>query len=103
MTQLAGASVVAATAGHVQQYLLSAENSSATIGPYDSGTILGTVPPGQPGLKLVNGTIQKNTVLSVDSTPGNVGNALLANQNGQNYVTNPFTQAAGLSLGPEHE
>jgi hypothetical protein len=102
MAQLAGASIVARTDGAVAQYQLSGEES-ATIGPYDSGTILGTVPPGKAGLKLINGTIQNATTLTASAAAGKVGNALLANQNGQGYTTDPFTQSAGLSLSPEHE
>ena len=99
MSQLAGASIAARTTGKVAQYGVD----SANVGPYDSGTILGTVPPGQTGKKLINGTIQNATDLTCDSTAGKVGNALLANQNGQGYTTDPQTLDAGLSLAPQHE
>lgn len=103
MSQLAGASIAARTTGAVKQYQLNATNSSATVTPYDSGSIIGHVQPGGSGEKLVSGVIQTATDLTADSTAGKVGNALLANQNGQNYSTDPFTADAGLSLAPQHE
>ena len=42
----------------------------------DSGSILGTVPPGQLGLKLVDGTQQSATTMLCDATAGQLGNAL---------------------------
>src|SRR5208337_656527 len=69
------------TQGVVKQYQLSGTGSSAatleTITPYDSGTILGTVPPGKAGLKLVDGTVQRASQLLADGTAGVVGNALV--------------------------
>lgn len=56
-----------------QNYALAA-TQSATITPYDSGTILGTVPPGQVGLKLIDGTQQSATTAAADGTVGNDGN-----------------------------
>lgn len=99
MSQLAGASIAARTTGKVAQYGVD----SANVGPYDSGNITGHVQPGGSGEKLVSGVIQNATDLTVDGTAGNVGNALLSNQNGQSYTTDPFTAAAGLSLAPSHE
>ena len=57
-----------------KNYALAGTDSSATITPYDSGSILGTVPPGQTGLKLIDGTQQSATTAAADSTPGNDGN-----------------------------
>lgn len=99
MTQLAGASLAARTTGKVAQYGVD----SANVGPYDSGTILGNVPPGGAGQKLISGVIQNAADLTSDGTAGKVGNTLVANQNGQGYTTDPFTAAAGLSLAPGHE
>lgn len=99
MAQLAGASIAARTEGKVAQYGID----SANVGPYDSGDIIGHVQPGGSGQKLVSGVVQAAADLTVDGTAGKVGNALLANQNGQNYTTDPFTAAAGVSLAPEHE
>ena len=48
-----------------------------SIGPYDSGTILGTVPPGKAGLKLVEGTVQRAAVILDSADAGYVGNALV--------------------------
>jgi hypothetical protein len=57
-----------------KQYQLNGTNASATVTPYDSGTILGTVPPGKAGLKLIDGTIQKATTAKADATAGVNGN-----------------------------
>jgi len=114
MTQLAGASIAARTKGAVAQYRADAVNGNpdaAGVGvtPYDSGTIVTQNRPGKSPEKLVNGTIQNAADLTVHPTPGLFldgvvpNNALLPNQNGQNYTVDPFTQDAGLSLSPTHE
>lgn len=108
MTQLAGASVAARTKGSVKQYQTDAVNgtSEASLGgvhPRDTGNIVTQNRPGKGTQKLVDGQIQQATDLTCDSTPGKVGNALLANQNGQNYVVDPFTGSAGLSLAGNRE
>lgn len=56
-----------------QNYELAAVKT-ATITPYDSGSILGTVPPGKTGLKLTDGTQQSATTAKADATAGNDGN-----------------------------
>ena len=104
--------------GITQQYQLSGTNSASTtstdITPYDSGTILGTVPPGKAGLKLVDGTVQRASVLLCDSTSGNVGDTLVPVYNlvgsgaaaGQDGVPTPptgSTPADGLSQAPNTE
>src|SRR5271166_6445935 len=106
------------TQGVVKQYQLSGTGSSAatleTITPYDSGTILGTVPPGKAGLKLVDGTVQRASRMLCDGTAGNVGNALVPFYNlvgsgaaaGQDGVPTPptgSTPADGLSQAPNTE
>jgi hypothetical protein len=82
------------------------------ISPYDSGTILGTVPPGRPGIKLVDGTVQRSSQIIADSTPGVVGNALVPIYNvigsgatRDGLPTKPVGQgqSAGLSATPESE
>ena len=103
------------TVGIVQQYQLagtaSAVTTSTGITPYDSGNILGTVPPGKAGLKLVDGTQQCRSVMLADSTSGKVGNALVSVFNlvgsgaaaGQDGVPTPATgsqPADGLSQAP---
>ena len=69
------------TKGITQQYQLSgthsATSTSTAITPYDSGTILGTTPPGKAGIKLVSGVIQRSNQLLCDGTAGKVGNALV--------------------------
>jgi hypothetical protein len=40
------------------------------VHPYDSGTILGNIPPGKTGQKLVNGTVQRSNVL-ITTGPNN--------------------------------
>lgn len=83
-------------AGIVQQYQLAATASnvdtSTGITPYDSGTILGTVPPGKAGLKLVSGVVQRAAQIVADSTAGVVGNALVP---AFNSLNNPPTPPAG--------
>ncbi len=100
------------TRGVVKQKQLSGTGSSAstleTITPYDSGTILGTVPPGKAGLKLVSGVVQRAADLLVDGTAGNVGNALVASYDstaGHGDPTPPTGSdpADGLSQAPNHE
>lgn len=97
--------------GVVRQYqasALAAPNSGAleTITPYDSGTILGTVPPGKPGLKLVDGTVQRASQLIADGTAGAVGNALVPTFSALNTDPTPpagSQPADGLSQAPNHE
>jgi len=81
-----------------------------TIGPYDSGTILGTVPPGKAGLKLVDGTVQNATDLICNTSP--LGNTLPSTaskvvvgtvQTGVPEVNAAQVESAGLSLAPQTE
>lgn len=100
-------SIDARTKGKVAQYELSGTNASATITSRDTGTILGTTPPGKPGIKLVDGTIQNATDLTVGG--------VTATNESLNFVPstavaggvptqNAAQQAsAGKSLAPEHE
>ena len=73
------------------------------VSPYDSGTILGTVPPGKPGLKLVNGTVQRASAIIADATTGVTGNALTCVSGVGVVPTTPTGQgkSAGLSLSAE--
>jgi hypothetical protein len=98
------------TQGVTKQYQASGTGSSAstleTITPYDSGTILGTVPPGKAGLKLVDGTVQRASQLLADSTPGAVGNALVPTFSTLNTDPTPPSgsqPADGLSQAPNRE
>lgn len=104
------ASLSAKSQGAVEQYGQSGRDSKVAyvptnITPRDTGNILGTVPPGKPGLKLVSGVIQNATALTVDGTAGVTGNALLPTSGvGVTPTVNPAQLAsAGLSLAPEHE
>ena len=45
-----------------------AADLSTGVHPYDSGTILGHVPPGGTGLKLVSGVVQRSNTLQSDGT-----------------------------------
>jgi hypothetical protein len=78
---------------------------SANIHPYDSGTILGTVPPGKPGIKLVDGTIQSATKLVCNNGP--LGNTLTSSNQptalGDPIVNPAQVASAGLSLAPQTE
>lgn len=95
--------------GITQQYQLAATASnvdtSTGITPRDTGTILGTVPPGKAGLKLVDGTVQRSSQLVCDATAGVVGNALVA-ISGVGLIPTPPTgsqPADGLSQAPNRE
>jgi hypothetical protein len=96
--------------GITQQYQLAATNSnlntSTGIHPYDSGTILGTVPPGKTGLKLVSGVVQRSNQLLCDATPGVVGNALVGIAGTGRAVPTPAAgtlKSDGLSGAPDRE
>jgi hypothetical protein len=105
------------TQGVVKQYQLSATGSSAstleTITPYDSGTILGTTPPGKAGLKLVSGVVQRASQILADGTAGVVGNSLVPSYSEVGAATTdhdgvpvpPTGSLAsdGLSQAPQHE
>ena len=101
------ATLAAKTTGKVAQYQLSGENNAAVIRPYDSGNILGTVPPGKPGIKLIDGTVQHATALTV--TPvGNDSQNFLACTTQPTALGDPTVNpaqlaSAGLSLAPQHE
>lgn len=96
--------------GVTAQYQLSgtdgtAENVPGTgVNPYDSGTILGQIPPGGVGFKLVSGVIQRSNTLQSDGT--------VAGGNCQNptsgvgltpTIPTGQTQADGLSNFPGRE
>jgi len=106
--------------GVVAQYQLDGTNGTSELSatsinpsggpsgvtPYDSGTILGTVPPGKPGLKLVDGTVQRASSIIADSTAGALGNALT--QTFSSLNTDPVgaigtKKADGLSASPSRE
>jgi hypothetical protein len=79
--QPAGSGVAGAQPkGITQQYQKAATASnvdtSTGITPMDTGNILGTVPPGKPGIKLVSGVVQRSNQILCDATPGKVGNAI---------------------------
>lgn len=73
------------------------------VHPYDSGTILGNIPPGKTGQKLVNGTVQRSNVLL---TTGPNNNCLQSTYKvGGGVPTPPVGAQAtdGLSGSPERE
>jgi len=73
------------------------------VHPYDSGTILGTIPPGKVGQKLVNGTVQRSNVL-LTTGPGNNFLAPTYAVNGGVPTPPVGAQATdGLSGSPERE
>lgn len=103
-------SLGARTKGAVAQYGIAGQSGksaydSTKITPRDTGNILGTVPPGKTGIKLVSGVIQNAADLAVDGTAGVTGNALLPTSAVGKTPTLNTAQAAsaGLSLAPEHE
>lgn len=96
--------------GAAKQYQASGKTDSSasleTITPYDSGTILGTVPPGKAGLKLVSGVVQRGSQLLCDATAGAVGNALVSTYTTANADPTPpagSQPADGLSQAPNTE
>ena len=104
------ASIVAKTDGAVAQYGLSATAglASTAITPYDSGTILGTVPPGKAGIKLVSGVIQNATtpmtVTPAGTDPQNfLSSTAQPQRSGDPTVNAAQVVSAGLSLGPQTE
>lgn len=100
------------TAGVVAQYQADAiagtseaSDLSTGVHPYDSGTILGTVPPGQAGIKLVSGVVQRAAQVVADSSAGVTGNALTPTA-GQGVLPTPpsgTAQSDGLSTFPGRE
>jgi hypothetical protein len=96
----AGAQVAGIAAQYQKQGTVG---TTANIKGYDSGNILGTVPPGKPGIKLVDGTIQNATKLVCNNSP--LGNTLPSTAGKGLVPTVNVAQAAsaGLSLAPEHE
>jgi hypothetical protein len=98
-------SLSARTKGSVAQYQSVGKSGVTGVTPRDSGNILGTVPPGKAGIKLVSGVIQNAADLAVDGTAGVTGNALLPTSGRGVTPTLNTAQAAsaGLSLAPEHE
>jgi len=103
------ATLAARTDGKVAQYQLSgtAGLASTAITPYDSGTILGTVPPGKAGIKLVSGVIQNAADLTVTPVGNDSQNFLSCTSQPQasgDPIENSAQHAsAGLSLAPQHE
>jgi hypothetical protein len=79
--------------------------NSTGIHPYDSGTILGHVNPGQVGEKLVSGVVQRSSQLKVDGTAGVTGNALVPTYGVGVVPVVPTGSHAvdGLSQAPQHE
>jgi hypothetical protein len=62
--------------------------NSANIHPFDSGTILGTVPPGKAGIKQIDGTIQNST------------DPIVAGQLATNQADNFLSSSTGVGLVP---
>ena len=93
--------------GIAAQYQLAGTKglASTSITPLDSGNILGTIPPGKPGLKLTNGTIQNATDLIANNQP--LGNTLPSSNRpqaqGDPVVNNSQITSNGLSNNPQHE
>jgi len=85
---------------------LSGTDATAVITSRDTGTILGTTPPGKPGIKLVDGTIQNAADLTVGYTSTNESQNFLPSTTGSGLVPTQNADqlaSAGLSMAPEHE
>ena len=83
-----------------------AADLSTGVHPYDSGTILGTVPPGKAGLKLISGVVQRASLMLNSQAAGVVGNALVSTYSTANVdPTAPAGSqpADGLSQAPNRE
>ena len=105
--------------GQVRLYGMAAYGatggSAINITPYDSGNILGTVPPGKAGIKLVDGTLQNATSLRVGQVQGVGNNGAVSSNAPDNFIGGTASQgglpsvnsdqaaSAGKSLSPEHE
>ena len=104
--------------GIVKQYQKAGTTDATavdTIGPTDSYSritlggpvmhIIGTVPPGQPGIRQISGTIQRATNLISNTLP--LGNTLPSSDqpttSGDPIVNAAQLASAGLSLAPQHE
>ena len=110
---VAGSQVKGVTA----QYQLDATNGTAELSstsinpgggpsgvhPYDSGTILGTVPPGKPGIKLVDGTVQRSNVLITTGPNNNCLQSTYAVGGGNPTKPVGAKKADGLSGSPSRE
>jgi hypothetical protein len=73
------------------------------VHPYDSGTILGNIPPGKSGQRLVNGVVQRSNVLLSTGPQNNCLQPTYA-VNGGVPVPPAGAQASdGLSGSPERE
>lgn len=98
---------VARTRGEVEQYQKSGTTAAADIHPFDSGTVLGTVPPGKAGVKQISGVIQRAADLTVGGvTSRNESLNFLpstAVAGGVPTVNAAQLASAGVSLAPEHE
>ena len=90
----------------------SAAFNSTKITPYDSGNVLGTVPPGKVGLKQISGVIQDSTdpIVSGQLANNQADNFMAVSPSGANTTSglpptvNPAQlRSAGKSLAPEHE
>lgn len=96
----------ARTFGEVEQYQLSGTTAAASITPFDSGTVLGTVPPGKAGLKQISGVIQRAADLKCGIVGTNEPDNFLpstAVAGGVPTVNAAQLASAGVSLAPEHE
>jgi hypothetical protein len=102
-----GVNTTSGVKGITRQYQVSGVLGTGTVAPFDSGTILGTVPPGQPGIKLIDGTIQRSTdPLVSGQLATNQADNFAASTTGVGLVptVNPAQVAsAGKSLSPQHE
>ena len=80
---------------------------STKITPYDSGNVLGTVPPGKAGIKQISGVVQDSTDPIVSGQlANNQADNFLASTAGVGLVptVNPSQLAsAGKSMAPETE
>jgi hypothetical protein len=77
--------------------------NSTGIHPYDSGTILGNVPPGKAGQKLVNGVVQRSNVLLVNGPANNSLVPTYAVGGGVPTAPDGSHASDGLSGSPERE
>lgn len=91
--------------GKAEQYQKAGTTTGTNIHPYDSGNILGTVPPGKPGIKLTDGTVQRASDLLANNQP--LGNTLTSSNRpttlGDPLVNVAQAASAGLSLAPQTE
>jgi len=81
----------------------TAPSTFTGVHPYDSGTILGNIPPGKAGQRLVNGVVQRSNVLLTTGPNNNCLQSSYAENGGVPTPPAGAQASDGLSGSPERE